>query len=109
MTSMKYLYLTLSGVLLLLSGCGPSATQVAPAGSADATASLPEARKGFQTKLVRRESANEPVETPPPQIFQQVEYDSPAGKLAAYLTPDPGDGKQHPAIVWITGGDCNTI
>ena len=33
----------------------------------------------------------------------------PVGKLAAYLTPDPGDGKKHPAIVWITGGDCNSI
>ena len=31
------------------------------------------------------------------------------GLLAAYLTPDPGDGRKHPAIIWITGGDCNTI
>ena len=38
-----------------------------------------------------------------------VRYDSPVGKLSAYLTPDPGDGKKHPAIVWITGGDCNSI
>src|SRR5262249_59431771 len=35
--------------------------------------------------------------------------ESPAGKLAAYLSPDPKDGKKLPAIVWITGGDCNTI
>ena len=109
LSSMKYLCLTLGGILMILSGCGQSTTQVAPAGSPDATASLTEARKGFQTKLVRREAANEPVETPPPQVFQLVQYESPAGKLAAYLTPDPGDGKQHPAIVWITGGDCNTI
>ena len=32
-----------------------------------------------------------------------------SGALKAYLTPDPGDGKKHPAIIWITGGDCNTI
>jgi len=29
--------------------------------------------------------------------------------VAAYLSPDPGDGRKHPAIIWITGGDCNSI
>jgi dipeptidyl aminopeptidase/acylaminoacyl peptidase len=29
--------------------------------------------------------------------------------LPAYVTTDPGDGKKHPAIVWITGGDNNSI
>ena len=38
-----------------------------------------------------------------------MQYDSPVGKLAAYLSPDPNDGKRHPAIIWITGGDRNTI
>ena len=38
-----------------------------------------------------------------------VGYESPVGKLPAYLTPDPKDGKKHPAIIWITGGDCNSI
>jgi dipeptidyl aminopeptidase/acylaminoacyl peptidase len=70
---------------------------------------LTEARKGFQTKLARRESAHEPVATPPEGVFQVVRYTSSAGELPAYLTPDPGDGARHPAIVWITGGDCNTI
>lgn len=72
-------------------------------------ATLPEARKGFQTKLARQERADEPVEQPPPELFGVVKYKSPAGDMAAYLTPDPKDGKKHPAIVWITGGDCNTI
>lgn len=71
--------------------------------------SLAEARRGFQTTLLRREAAGEPVPEPPPELFRIVQYDSPAGKLAAYLTPDPRDGKQHPAIIWITGGDCNSI
>lgn len=31
------------------------------------------------------------------------------GTLPAYVTPDPKDGKRRPAIVWITGGDCNSI
>jgi pimeloyl-ACP methyl ester carboxylesterase len=29
--------------------------------------------------------------------------------MAAYLSPRPPDGRRRPAIVWITGGDCNTI
>ena len=41
--------------------------------------------------------------------MQLVQYESPAGRLKAYLTPAPTDGKKHPAIVWITGGDCNAI
>jgi Fe-S cluster assembly iron-binding protein IscA len=72
-------------------------------------ATLPDARKGFVTKLARRESANEPLDQPPAKVFRVVRYESPAGGLAAYLTPDPQDGKKHPAIVWVTGGDCNTI
>ena len=50
-----------------------------------------------------------PPDQPPPKVFSLVRYKSPAGDLAAYLTPDRGDGAKHPAIVWITGGDCNSI
>jgi dipeptidyl aminopeptidase/acylaminoacyl peptidase len=49
------------------------------------------------------------VPDPPPEVFNKVTYESPAGRLAAYLSPDPMDGMKHPAIVWITGGDCNSI
>ena len=69
---------------------------------------LPEARKGFVTKH-KMYKTNERVDEPPAKIFRTVKYDSAVGKLAAYLTPNPGDGKKHPAIIWITGGDCNTI
>ncbi len=72
-------------------------------------ASLVAARQGFQTKLNPAQSEQAPVDVPPPEVFQIVHYDSPAGKLASYLTPNPQDGQKHPAIVWITGGDCNTI
>jgi dipeptidyl aminopeptidase/acylaminoacyl peptidase len=101
--------------LLLLSGCGrraprpKAASTPADGGQADKQLTLAEARKGFQTQLARRERANEPLPEPPPRLFRTVQYDSPAGKLAAYLSPDPGDGKKHPAIIWITGGDCNTV
>jgi acetyl esterase/lipase len=71
--------------------------------------SLIDARRGFQTSLVRRGSVGEPVDSPPPSLFRLISYPSPVGNLAAYLTPDPGDGQKHPAFVWITGGDCNSI
>ncbi len=73
------------------------------------TVMLTDARRGFQTQLVRRETAQEPVQPAPAGVFEVVKFRSKVGDLAAYLTPDPGDGKRHPAIVWITGGDCNTI
>ena len=66
--------------------------------------SLGDARRGFQTKLVRQEKSGEHVPTPPSDIFRIVQYDSPIGKMPAYLSPDPEDGKKHPAIIWITGG-----
>jgi Fe-S cluster assembly iron-binding protein IscA/alpha/beta superfamily hydrolase len=78
-------------------------------GAADTSVSLVEARRGFKTTLVRQEPRHGPAPEPPPDLFRLVRYDAPPGKLAAYLTPDPGDGKKHPAIIWITGGDCNSI
>src|SRR5262245_54719905 len=35
-------------------------------------------------------------------IFTLVRFDAPVGKLAAYLSPSPFDGRKHPAIIWIT-------
>lgn len=73
------------------------------------TPTLDEERAEFKTHLTRKESANKPVPEPPADVFRVVEYVSPVGKLAAYVTLDPKDGTKHPAIIWITGGDCNTI
>jgi acetyl esterase/lipase len=111
---MKNLRFILVALFALIAGCGrqqgddPSRTKPGEE-PADKTVTLPDARKGFQTKLVRRPGPKQPVPAPPAQIFGTVHYDSPAGSLAAYLTPDPKDGKKHPAIIWITGGDCNSI
>jgi dipeptidyl aminopeptidase/acylaminoacyl peptidase len=115
-------FLPVVSVAMLLVGCdvsapapgGGAATSggmaIPTAASPNATSmSLVEARKNFKTTLTRQESAQEPVEQPPPNVFQLVSYDAPLGKNAAYLTPDPKDNAKHPAIVWITGGDCNTI
>jgi hypothetical protein len=78
-------------------------------GQANADRSLPDARRGFKTKLARQERDGEAPPVPPPNVFQLISYDAPPGKLAAYLTPKPPDGQKHPAIIWITGGDCNSI
>jgi pimeloyl-ACP methyl ester carboxylesterase/Fe-S cluster assembly iron-binding protein IscA len=71
--------------------------------------SLAAARRDFKTKIARHLRVSRPAAVPPPELFRTVQYDTPAGKLAAYLSPDPGDGKPHPVIIWITGGDCNSI
>ena len=86
--------------LLLLVGCDTEVPQQ--------TGTLADARKDFKSKLTN-EKSNAPLDQPPPGVFSLVNYPSPVGELPAYLTPNPGDGQKHPAIVWITGGDCNTI
>jgi acetyl esterase/lipase len=103
-------------LLVFLAGCGrregPAPAKVTSAAlipGPEEKVSLPEARQGFQTVIVRKESAEFPLPEPPPRLFRKVQYVSPAGKLGAYLSPNPGDGKKHPAILWITGGDCNTV
>ncbi len=80
-------------------------------GPPDTTVSLTDARRGFKTTLrpSKEKADKEPAAKPPEELFQRVKYDAAPGKLVAYLTPDPKDEKKHPAIVWITGGDCNSI
>ena len=71
--------------------------------------SLPEARAGFKTKLVAPPQPREPMEVAPPDVMQTVKYQAPGGKYGAYLSLPFKDGKKHPAIVWITGGDSNSV
>ena len=73
------------------------------------TYTLARARAGFATRLMQHISAMKPVPSPPHGLFTIIRYHSAVGTLPAYVTPDPGDGRKHPAILWITGGDCNTI
>lgn len=90
----------------------PSAAIVAaapPVAQDSAPRSLKDARAGFRSRLLSRTSAREPLVFPPSRIFRTIMYDAPVGKLAAYVTPDPKDGKRHPAIIWVTGGDSNTL
>jgi len=70
---------------------------------------FPAARAQFKTQVTVKSSDTAAAPSPPPAIFRRVTYPSAVGPLAAYLTPDPKDGQKHPAIVWITGGDCNAL
>lgn len=70
---------------------------------------LLEARRGFATTVVRSAEPSGAADQPTGPEFALIRYQSPVGPLAAYVTPDPGDGKRHPAIVWIAGGDNNSI
>jgi alpha/beta superfamily hydrolase len=103
--------------LLLLVGCErPQPTRPSDINVGGNESSVPtrqetfaEARARHQVKPVRRAAEQVPLDVPPANTFTIVKYKSPVGMLEAYLTPNPKDGKKHPAILWITGGDCNSI
>jgi pimeloyl-ACP methyl ester carboxylesterase len=104
-----------AGLLVVAAAAGCNKIkQVAGGGGSAPTefkeSTLAKARKGFVTKLPAVRAADrDPPDAPPRGVFKLVRYESPAGELAAYVTPDPRDGAKHPAIVWVTGGDCNSI
>jgi len=80
--------------------------------SAEAATEAPDlaaAKAKYRTVIHFPSPSPTPVAKPPINLFSIVNYPSAVGDLAAYLTPDPGDGKKHPAIVWLTGGETNTI
>jgi dipeptidyl aminopeptidase/acylaminoacyl peptidase len=71
--------------------------------------SLTDARKELKTKLIRPIRGGQPANQPPPSLARLIQYDTSNGKLAAYITTIPPGGQRSPAIIWISGGDCNTI
>ena len=74
-----------------------------------ATESPLSARHDFKTHLLRQEKIGEAPEQPPAGVLDLVRYPAPLGKNAAYVSPDPKDGKKHPAIIWLVGGFSNSI
>ncbi|MBE9118440.1 alpha/beta fold hydrolase [Lusitaniella coriacea LEGE 07157] len=69
------------------------------------TQGLLEARQGYQTELIPNSyQPDGSIPKPPNNIFKLVYYPSSSGQLAAYITPDPGDGKKRPAMLWAHGG-----
>jgi pimeloyl-ACP methyl ester carboxylesterase len=82
-----------------------AANKNSPAGAS----TLREARAAFTTTISVPASGT-PLPEPPPQLFVRSDYRNPQNRtLAAYVTPDPGDGQKHAAIIWVTGGDSNTL
>ncbi len=86
-------------------GCSSDAPKVE--GAKNTT--LAEARAGYVTKIIKTGERAPAADVPDGKTFALVKYRAAAGEMNAYVTPDPGDGKKRPAIVWITGGDCNSI
>jgi dipeptidyl aminopeptidase/acylaminoacyl peptidase len=92
--------------LALAVGCSPQAP-----GPADPSLKekFIDARKGFKTNLLRKDAVRGPVDPPPPDLVDLVRYESPIGKMAAYIGKPPAAGKKHPAILWLVGGFSNGI
>lgn len=62
-------------------------------------------RSGFTTKLTPRPLERLPIPPEAPShSYERVQFTSPVGKLHAYVTPDPGDGKRHAAVLDCHGG-----
>ena len=70
---------------------------------------LATARNSFKTEISLPSLTRDAAPLPPSALFSKISYPSAVGPLSAYLTPDPKDGLRHAAIIWITGGDCNSM
>lgn len=64
------------------------------------------AHRKFKTNLTPAPDyqADGPAPEPPNAALKLVRYPSDGESLAAYLTPNPGDGEKHPAVIWAHGG-----
>ena len=75
---------------------------------------LMQARAGRQTQIITAlqpgaRTAIKPMPQPPAQWFVPMNYTSGALQLKAFVTPAPSDGRKLPLMVWLTGGDSNTL
>lgn len=77
---------------------------------------LSQAREGTATQIANAllpgapgAGATKPLPKPPADLFAPITYQSGALSLAGFVTPNPKDGKRHPVIIWLTGGDSNTL
>ncbi len=105
LASLRFTAPLLLALCLALTACTPSSQ--ASAGMEGKT--LTQAREGAGTHLLRQTRDGTPVPAPPAGVFDLIHYPAPSGSLAAFLTPRPATPGKHPAIVWMTGGDSNTI
>jgi acetyl esterase/lipase len=102
------LWVLLGGAAVLVGLCGGGiylVMRLFDTGAHESPVPLMQARAGFTTKIVNSNRTGIGAPPPPPaEKFSLVHYNSPAGALAAYVTPDRHDGKKHPAVVWCHGG-----
>lgn len=78
--------------------------------AAQAQMTLAQARRGFQTTAAAAAQGGRPLPLPPAELFVRTDYASTGNLvLPAFITPNPKDGRKHPAIVWLTGGDTNSL
>lgn len=68
------------------------------------------ASRAQRATVIRYESLERaPLLAPPRGVFDLITFPSVVGPLGAYVTPNPMDGQRHPAIIWLTGGETNTL
>lgn len=75
------------------------------AACSEPTADLAGARAGHKVTVAAQVRQSEQPRKPPARIMSTVHYPSSVGAISGYLTRVPDDGRQHPAIVWVSGGD----
>lgn len=58
-------------------------------------------KERYGTQLLNKRRSGRPLLHPANRKFEAVLYPTQIGKMAAYVSRDPGDGKRHPAIIWM--------
>lgn len=101
---MRLLAFTAAFGFLLVSACTAEPAAPLPSGTFAEVRAQHQTSIGFESGF-----GGEAMPTPPEGVFLKVTYPAAPGALGAYLTPDPGDGQRHPAIIWLTGGESNTV
>ena len=67
--------------------------------------SLRESRNGYSTQIIVESFTDSGrILTPPSDTYILTKYQTQLGYMTTYVTPDPDDGKRHPAVIWISGG-----
>ncbi|CAI9398014.1 MULTISPECIES: alpha/beta hydrolase family protein [Citrobacter] len=67
--------------------------------------SLRDARSNFTTHIIQSSFTDSgDLLTAPADAYVLTHYPTKSGNMSAYVTPDPKDGKQHPAVIWVHGG-----
>ena len=90
-----------------------------PEGSGSQPSGFALARAGFETNIIREVTNDFAIPSAPPGIFDftffptQMGYDDDSEPviegLAAFISSDPGTGRQYPLVIWVSGGWSNAI